>query len=806
MKKNLLKSMLTAFALMMCTASAWADVTPFSESYSASSTTDGWKTSTAGRYDPVILSENGDYFLSVDQSARQNNGATVTGTIISGKAAAGDDFTITFDMKLSSSSNQTATEFKILDASNSAAILSLKETGTWATTWTLNGTTTVVDLPNSNKAGGKNTIADVPWYSYKLTRSGNNTFLTITDKASGEEILPRTPISDSSETGGLGNIVFVSSRYFANFAIDNIVVREVSDEDIPVVSYTATFEETNGLKPAITMYSDAAKTNTVLESDFQRGATYYFTAVLEGYYDYEGNFTIYDYENTVSYTMTQKPRYTFAVNAVDAEGNVITNIYTDEDCYDGKTVEYITSAYLTDDNGYATYSKVNNTYTASLIASSETATIEEEYASYDDTALFFECESWKSSRTYGTATGSNYSGGKGVGLYSGGNMATQDKIISGVYKLQLATVYRNQRAHKFTIEISADGETWTEMTSITTNTTSGVVESEDEFFLPEESYIRLVDASSNNSNHYLDYILLVKTGDGRPDASDTDFWNGLDALAGEIARAQQIHDSVIDASLVGNRVFQFLPKELENLQAAIDNAQFYYETLVKEEKIYETIASLRSALRSFKSIMPGVNAEFAIQNMETGLYLNLSNGVELAETPTPIQFHNVGLIFENLPQISIDIFHTGYLYNTPNREYMGITADNDLTLTNQRLTEWYIITLTENRYIIANVDENEENGSVLSVTDDNEVVLTDFTATRTPSYWTIYWFDDVEDIAKNPSADDSSSDPATSINNVSETEAPVSIYNANGTQLKSIKKGLNIIKMSDGQVKKIFIK
>ena len=204
--------------------------------------------------------------------------------------------------------------------------------------------------------------------------------------------------------------------------------------------------------------------------------------------------------------------------------------------------------------------------------------------------------------------------------------------------------------------------------------------------------------------------------------------------------------------------------------------------------------------------MPGVNAEFAIQNMETGLYLNLSNGVELAETPTPIQFHNVGLIFENLPQISIDIFHTGYLYNTPNREYMGITADNDLTLTNQRLTEWYIITLTENRYIIANIDENEENGSVLSVTDDNEVVLTDFTATRTPSYWTIYWFDDVEDIAKNPSADDSSSDPATSINNVSETEAPVSIYNANGTQLKSIKKGLNIIKMSDGQVKKIFIK
>ena len=135
-----MKKIFSLLALLMFVCSGvWAAVTPFSESYSSSSTTDGWTSATGGRFTPTILEESGNYFLSVEQGTRNNNGTTVTGTILSGKAAAGDDFTLTFDMRLSCSTNQTATEFKILDAAGSGNILSLKETNKWVTTWTVNG-------------------------------------------------------------------------------------------------------------------------------------------------------------------------------------------------------------------------------------------------------------------------------------------------------------------------------------------------------------------------------------------------------------------------------------------------------------------------------------------------------------------------------------------------------------------------------------------------------------------------------------------------------------------------------------------
>ena len=230
-----MKKIFSLLGLLICVMSAWGTLTPVSISYSSTSTTDGWSTGTGGRFVPAILNNDADgYFLSVDQGSRNNNGATVTGNVISGKAEAGDDFTVTFDLRISSSNNQTSTEFKILDATNGANIFSLKETGTWATTWIINGDgTKTVTLPNSNKAGSGNTITDVPWYSVKVCRKGTSTYLTISDKASGDAILTKEAIATQSENGGLGKIQFVSSRYYANFAINNIVVRAIQDGDAP---------------------------------------------------------------------------------------------------------------------------------------------------------------------------------------------------------------------------------------------------------------------------------------------------------------------------------------------------------------------------------------------------------------------------------------------------------------------------------------------------------------------------------------------------------------------------------------------
>ena len=215
-------------------------ITYYRQDYEGDGVIVDWTTATAGRFTPVLLTETVNEkvntYLSVDQGARQNNGTTLKSKSLVGKVASGTDFTMTFDMKISSSTDQTPTSFTIYDAANSSAVFSLTATGAWATSWIVNGNdNNIVTLDGTNKGNSKQTIADCPWYTFKLTRIGNLTYLTITSKTSGVEVFERTEVSTISTTGGLGNMDFVTKRYFANFAIDNIVVRSVKGSDIPEI-------------------------------------------------------------------------------------------------------------------------------------------------------------------------------------------------------------------------------------------------------------------------------------------------------------------------------------------------------------------------------------------------------------------------------------------------------------------------------------------------------------------------------------------------------------------------------------------
>lgn len=59
-----------------------------------------------------------------------------------------------------------------------------------------------------------------------------------------------------------------------------------------------------------------------------------------------------------------------------------------------------------------------------------------------------------------------------------------------------------------------------------------------------------------------------------------------------------------------------------------------------------------------------------------------------------------------------------------------------------------------------------------------------------------------ENSAKTPNSDEGE----VSIANVNTAKAPAAIYSISGAQLNSLKKGINIVKGADGQVKKVFIK
>lgn len=229
MKQNLLKTMLVSTALVAGTMGVWADdfVTYYSQNYESEDASVDWITSVATRYTPILQTEDNNTFLTVNQSERGNNGCSLTNSSV--KVDAGTDFTITFDLKLGSHTDKgkSSSVFTIKDAENSSAIFSLADAGASSTKWIVNGDNDLqLDLPGTGKT------ADV-WYTFKVTRKGNITYLTVTNTKTGDVVLERTAIKTLSEKGGVGKMTFDTSRYYANLAIDNVLVRSLSGDDVP---------------------------------------------------------------------------------------------------------------------------------------------------------------------------------------------------------------------------------------------------------------------------------------------------------------------------------------------------------------------------------------------------------------------------------------------------------------------------------------------------------------------------------------------------------------------------------------------
>lgn len=230
MKQNLLKTMFVSTALVAGTMGVWADngiITYYSQDYEGENVLVDWATSIKERYTPILQTVDNNTFLTVNQSERHNNGCSLTNSSV--KVGAGTDFTITLDLKLGSHTDvkKSSAVFTIKDAENSSAIFSLADAGASSTKWIVNGDNDLqLDLPGTGKT------ADV-WYTFKVTRKGNITYLTVTNTKTGDVILERTAIKTLSEKGGVGKMTFDTSRYDANLAIDNVVVRSLSGDDVP---------------------------------------------------------------------------------------------------------------------------------------------------------------------------------------------------------------------------------------------------------------------------------------------------------------------------------------------------------------------------------------------------------------------------------------------------------------------------------------------------------------------------------------------------------------------------------------------
>ena len=224
--KQLKKLSLTLALLITAVGGAWAQAPTiyFQQDY-ATETVD-WSTATSGRFTPIIR----DGYLTVNQDQRQNNGTTLTCTATQGKVDAGKDFTMSFNVKLGASTNQSATAFNIYDAANSAPILSFAEGSVGATAWRINQGTQTATV----SAGGGKSLDELSWIFVQVTYiAGENakTYLTLKDEQNNIiDGFDQTEIPTISEAGGLGKMTFVTSRYLANFAIDNVLVSEVVND------------------------------------------------------------------------------------------------------------------------------------------------------------------------------------------------------------------------------------------------------------------------------------------------------------------------------------------------------------------------------------------------------------------------------------------------------------------------------------------------------------------------------------------------------------------------------------------------
>lgn len=241
----------------ICIDNLYLRTSYYSNDYESNNT--DWTTSTSGRFTPVILEEVDNHYLSVKQDERDNNGATLSSPSLG--VPAGTSYQMTFDLKVSSSTDKLPTAFKLYDAANTGTIFSLTATDKSVDTWKVNDGD-IITLPGTNIGNGD--ITTVPWYSITILRAGTNTWVTIKKKSDNSTVLNNASVT-ASATGGLGKMQFETSRYYANFAIDNVVVTPVlgwseSAKSIDILEVGNTNPNRFADLPAITVRNYAVST------------------------------------------------------------------------------------------------------------------------------------------------------------------------------------------------------------------------------------------------------------------------------------------------------------------------------------------------------------------------------------------------------------------------------------------------------------------------------------------------------------------------------------------------------------------
>ena len=216
-------------------------------------------------------------------------------------------------------------------------------------------------------------------------------------------------------------------------------------------------------------------------------------------------------DNLVITKYTEKlPSYSYTVNAA-CEGETIQQLGSGVACqntsYDITGIPFVVTKdginYKLNDNEVKNFKK-------SFTMGGSNATETVSYSLANDISYFFEAENILS-KSYGNNKG-DYSGGTTAGVYQKANM-TMPSIVAGVYTVTVNSSVRRSNEDILNVQVSTDNINWTDAGTITLISNKGGDYSADNIILPADGYIRLVEGKSQNMVHYVDYIVLKKTGE-----------------------------------------------------------------------------------------------------------------------------------------------------------------------------------------------------------------------------------------------------------------------------------------------------
>ena len=270
--------------------------------------------------------------------------------------------------------------------------------------------------------------------------------------------------------------------------------------------YTATFSETTGLTPTIAIFKDEDRTEPITNGALRNNTTYYYTATLSGYYDYNGSFKVNGDNPSVSFAMAAKPTYTYSVYAVDENETQLMTLAT-ATAYEGETRQLIWSKYINVDGQW--YVTSENSFVVNATgAGSKNVKYEKSNIAY-----FIECENMNGVRSDRIVVEENegYSGFKKVRINNYYPTIYTDVFEEGgVYNLVLP--YHNSNSSNSTYQIRTrdangnltDVTEWTCERGSKTYTLNNIE-------IPAGSSLAIsCDGISGNSNARMDYLTLTK--------------------------------------------------------------------------------------------------------------------------------------------------------------------------------------------------------------------------------------------------------------------------------------------------------